>query len=178
MGMQGEAIQSGPNQPLASDATKTAGGGTGEATIGGVLNSNTTQYSTPADTDQHDAMTYTLPANTLNSDGKTLRIIAFGKTGANANTKTIRIWFDGASSIGIVTTSSGGGWKLELLVARDGVGSQKRIGSSVLATASGSQYGDDTADETAGIIIKTTAQNGTASAGDVLVECMLVELLN
>ena len=90
MGLQGEGIQGLP-QPLPANTDIRAGGGTGTAQLGGVLDVNTTEYSTPADTVEHDAMTYTIPANTLNENGKTIRVIVWGSTAANANIKQYRI---------------------------------------------------------------------------------------
>ena len=92
MGLQGEGIQGLP-EALPSDTDIRAGDGTGTAQLGGVLDVNTTQYSTPADTDPHDAITYTIPANTINTDGKIIRMKAFGTTAANANNKNFRLYF-------------------------------------------------------------------------------------
>ena len=69
-----------------------AGAGSGTAKLGGVLDANTTTFSSPEDTVENDAISYTLPANTLNTDGKIVRIKAWGQAATNVNVKTVRIY--------------------------------------------------------------------------------------
>ena len=150
--------------------------------IAGVLDVNTTQYSTPADTDTHDAVTYTLPAGTLSIDGKTVRVKAFGEFAANGNTKTVGVNFGTTGSLFTASsTPNNTDWTLEVDIIRTGVGGQKTIGfvRGVTTTSSGrAYYWAISEDETVAIDIAITVKNGTATAGDVVFEGMIVELLN
>ena len=180
MGMQGEAIQSGPNQPLAQDATKTAGGGTDEAAIGGVLDVNTTEYSTPADTAEHDAITYSLPANTLNANGKIIRLTAWGELAGNGNLKTIKLYC-GSTAINNANTAAAGqtNFRFTADIIRTGAGAQESIGYSMFKTNTfGSGFTTPAEDETGAITLKITVQNGAVSAADIVVHGMMVEVLN
>ena len=148
--------------------------------LSGVLDVNTTTFSSPADTVENDAISYTLPANTLNTDGKALRITAWGKFAANGNQKNFRVYF-GATEIQkqTVVGASLSPVMADILVVRDGVGSQKSISKTIASTThSANQIDSLSEDETGDIVIKITAQNGTAAAADIVVEGMIVELLN
>lgn len=158
-----------------------AGTGTGDAVVGGVLDVNTTQYSTPADTTEHDAISYTLPANTLNADDKVLRVRVFGRTAANANTKTAKLYFNGTVLNTMSGTYNAATWVLRAEIIRQGAGDQMAIPDIAVLNAISygiSGFSTPAADETTDLIIKVTAQNGTAAAADVIVEGMIVELLN
>ena len=159
-----------------------AGGGTGTAKLGGMLNVNTTQYSTPADTDEHDAITYPLPADTLNGNGKMLRITAWGFTGATGDNKTVKVYF-GASVVTqfAVQAMNNKIWRMQAEVIRTGVGAQISTGRSVNGTAANvitDIRNLPSEDETGAIVVKVTAQNAVANAADIVVEGMFIELLN
>lgn len=157
-----------------------AGDGSDTAQLGGILDVNTTQYSTPADTAEHDAITYTLPANTLNTDGKVLRVKAWGKMGATANAKNIRSYFGAATIASLLAdVNNNKGFMIESIIVRTGVGTQKAIGSTPINLYERVNLPSSLVeDETGTIVIKVTAQNGVATAGDIVFEGMIVELLN
>lgn len=143
-----------------------------------ILDSNVTQYSTPADTTAHDAMTYSLPANTLNADGKILRITAFGGLGATANGKTIKMFF-GSTQIAIkVTSLNNYKWHMTGIVVRTGATTQICNTISSFSNTMIDSGFSTTEDETGEIIIKITAKNSIAAAGDIIVDTMFVESLN
>ena len=177
MGLQGEGIQGLP-QPLPANTDIRAGGGTGTAQLGGVLDVNTTEYSTPADTVEHDAMTYTIPANTLNENGKTIRVIVWGSTAANANIKQYRIRLAGDTLVSSVHASNNLDFSLEAIITRTGVGTQTTRGLLVRSTTPLTVVTATTEDETSAIDLKVVLKNDVASAGDLTVYGMVVELLN
>lgn len=150
--------------------------------IARVLNVNTTTFPSPADTGTHDAVTYTLPAGTLSIDGKIIRIKAFGEFAANANTKTVGVSFGATGSLfASSSTPNNKDWELYVDIIRTGASAQKTTGfiRGVTATSSGnSHYWAITEDDTVDIDITITVKNGAASAGDVVFEGMIVELLN
>lgn len=179
MGIGGKGINGIPSA-LRSEQKIHAGGGTGTAQIGGVLDVNTTQFSTPADTSEHDAITYSMPANTFNTDGKIIRVTAFGTFGANVNTHDFRIIFGSTAIITALNKAgSGSTWELTADIFRTGVGTQKFLGHGMWG---GNDlpviYSAGSEDETTQLDIKIAVKNDVATAGDVVVEGMTVELLN
>lgn len=156
------------------------GSGSATATLAGVLTTNTTQAGTIADTNETDLWTYTLPANSLNANGKSVRIRVVGSTAANGNTKTVRLYFGGTVIRTIVNGASNNEtWGADALVVRTGAATEFATTHSIVAgtptiviTAAG-----PSADTTAAIVIKVTGQNGTASANDIVFRAALVECL-
>ena len=148
-------------------------------TVSGVLNVNTTQYSTPADTSAHDAITYDIPANALSYNGRTVRVKAYGSFGATGDSKTVTLYF-GSTAIATATSSGNAkDWVLQAEVVRTGAATQKGIGDGVAdATQAAVAYTGPTEDTTAAITAKIVAQNAVANAADIVVEGMIVELLN
>jgi hypothetical protein len=101
-----------------------AGTGSGVAVISGLLSAQGAAAANTgtAETDLH---TFTLPANSLNVDGKALRLTAAGITAANANVKTIRAYL-GATSVVVLTGALNGiGWRADVYILRAGGGGQR-----------------------------------------------------
>lgn len=148
-----------------------------------LLSSSIATTCTIADTNTTDLWTFNLPANTLNEDGKTVRITAWGTTAANVNNKTEQATFGGT----VIATrgpnaDSGFSWVLRADVMRTGASAQLAHGNSEAATTGAvAAYVLRTttiaADNTQPITLKVTGLNGTASAGDVCVNAVFVELL-
>lgn len=167
---------------LPSSSSVTEGTGTATAALGGVLTVNTTSAGTGADTNETDLWTYSLPANTLVTTGKTLRITVFGTTAANANAKTVKVYF-GSTNFAIMSggTTSGAGWSGTFLVTRTGASAQNFVrviglyGAGV--TVDNPSLLTVTETETSAIVIKVTGQNGSASANDIVFKQAIVECL-
>lgn len=150
--------------------------------MGGKLNVNTTAVgNVGAGTD--DLMTYSLPADVLGSNGKGVRITAWGTTANNANAKTVAILF-GASSLGslALTTNNAGRWRVMAEIIRTGSNAQTyniNIGNG-LSTSSllgyVNQCADITETDTAGITIKCTGV-GVAD-NDIVQKGMIVEFIS
>jgi hypothetical protein len=156
-----------------------AGTGTADATLGGTLTVSTTQTGTTAVTTEEDLWTYSLPANTLSSNGKTVRITGWISTAANANTKTVRVYF-GSTVIATRNTATASllMW-FEAYVVRTSATAQ--IGRARRDVEQGAlNYSFTTPAETltGAVTIKITGQNGTASANDIVLAGAVVELLN
>lgn len=163
---------------LSPSAVIPAGGGTGLAGIGGVLTVNTTQTQTGNNTNETDLATYSLPANTLNADGYSVRITAFGSLGANGNNKTVRVKFAGTTIVQMLRNVNGGGWHLTAEVIRTGSATQVASGTGLMDGVSGqSGFAAPTGDTTGAIAIAVTGQNGTSSAGDIVFRGLIIELL-
>ena len=153
---------------------------TAKARVGGMIGWDTTTFSSPADTVENDAIVISVDADVLSTDGKTLRITAFGTTSANTNDKTFKLYF-GSSIISnsLAVAFNDRAWRIEADVIRTGVGAQKSIGAwRATAQPDRVAYMAPSEDETGSIDVKITQENGTANAGDCVVEGMFIELLN
>jgi hypothetical protein len=157
-----------------------AGSGTATYTPSGILTVSTTSVGTDANTNEKDLWTYSLPANTLNADGRAVRL-NFTVTFANtATVKTVRVYF-GATSILFNNSTSpqnaaGSG---TYTFIRTGAAAQLALKQYVAAgtTLQAPATATPAADTTAAITIKVTGQNGTANANDIVFIAATVELL-
>jgi hypothetical protein len=158
------------------------GGGAATGLMGGVLTASIVTVSTTAVVTEEDLWTYSLPANTLNVDGKMLRVTVSGQTAANANVKTMRFYFGaGTNTLNVVTTAPNAVyWTTSFLIIRLGATSQRitRMFSTVgtVDNATGSTAATETL--SGAVVMKVTGQNGTASAGDIMLNTVVVESLN
>ena len=125
-----------------------------------------------ADATDDVLFTFSLPANSLDANGRTIIVESFGQFAANGNDKRVKIFF-GASvvfSTGVVTTNNLG-WYMRLTIQRTGSGAQIASGFGFVGAAIVSVplaiVGSET--DTGAIVIKTTGASPTSSiASDVL----------
>lgn len=140
--------------------------GTGTATFlpMGVINVNTTPVSNTG-TGETDLITYALPGGSLSANGKGVEITAWGTLAANADNKTVRMYF-GATVIAasITVTSSGSGWYAHGTVIRTGATTQV-AGAVITMNNSGAYPNGTSPTETlsGNVTIKATGQSGTGS---------------
>ena len=144
-----------------------------------------------------------MPANTLNvagvggTGGAALRIRAFGRFGATANNKTVKIIFNPATAVLGATVGSGGttllssgvvainalGFVLEAWVAKVGLpNANTQVGGQVLNIVGATIVSPPipvypTAVENADILIAVTGNAATATT-DIVLDFMSVEALN
>lgn len=106
---------------------KTAGIGSARARPGGPINVNTTAVGNVG-AGEDDLISYTVPANTLNTNGDFLDFEFFGTFAANANNKTVKCYF-GATNIfnSGAQAENGGSWKVSGKIIRTGAATQKAI---------------------------------------------------
>lgn len=131
-----------------------------------------------------DMMTYTIPANTLGSNGRTLRITAWGSTANNANAKTLAHSFGGSATLSqSMTTSIAGRWKVTLVINRTASGAQDwtyemHEGTATLSATDKSAiaHGTTSITDSATIVSKFTA--AATADNDITQEGMIVEVLN
>lgn len=148
-----------------------------------LLSINTTAVGTDADTDEKTLMSFPLPANTLLRDGQGIRIKAWGRTGANGNTKTVRIRLGGLVAGTILFTLTGAfndkDWSVEAITYRTGVGSQDMISEGKSSeTATIVTFRNGSVDETTELEVVISGQNGTGAANDIICDGLSVELIN
>lgn len=149
--------------------------------VGGLINAQTGSVGTGADTTEDVLQTYTLPANTLAATGQSLRITCGWTTGANTNTKLVKLYF-GASVVATPAQAANAQTgRLSLIVTRTAAATQKVFGNGMAGTASitpvAEYYNAGTDNLAAGVVIKCTGTNGTAAANDIIANEMLVELI-
>lgn len=147
----------------------------------GRISASTTAASTTATTVETTLQQYTLAANALANAGDSVRVTCWGTTGANANNKTTKLYF-GSSVISTATEASNAQkWWLDFVVMRRTATTQAVMMRGQAGTGSVTPLAPVTADGsetlTAAITIKCTGTNGTASAGDITAQGMIVEAL-
>jgi hypothetical protein len=159
------------------------GTGTALAIPSGVVRESvsTAQTGTAADTNETDLYSYSLPANTLSTDGKIARVTVWGSFAANGNAKTIKGYFNGDIIVSAGTSTSGQGWRMVFEIIRTGATAQISAGEIVYGNSGGSVCNAPATSSgatTGALIIKMTGQNGTASANDIVRKGAFVEILN
>jgi hypothetical protein len=162
---------------LPNDSIIDVGTGTANAGVGGGIVSNLTTTQTGANTNETDLWTYTLPANSLTTDGWGVRVTAYGSFGANATNKILKVYFGGTA---IGNTGPGAAnnlaWEIVMVMWRTGASTQKGYASTRASNFYQIvQKGTASADLTASVEIKITGTNSAANAGDIVKEGALVE---
>lgn len=164
-----------------TDSLHNAGTGTETFRPQGIINVDTTAVSTTAVTTEENLITYTFPLNSLDANGKGIWIKAAGSTGANANAKTIRLYF-GATvlmSNDITTLPNNQSWEFEAIVMRTSATTQKCISHGRVGVANQTTtYTGAGETLTSNVTIKVTGQNGVATATDITAQFMIVGFLN
>ena len=155
-----------------------ATGGTATFKPSGIINVNTTSVSLSATTSA-TLQVYSVPANTLDANGKFLHVIAFGtKSGANAGMSLVP-----QLGAGVVTTHTSStnitDWCIEFWIVRTGVGGQD-CGSYIIYNRDDTtsttlcDFASLTQDETAALNISIKC--GSKHTSDVVSsEIMIVE---
>lgn len=126
--------------------------------------------------------TYSLPANALDVVGRTVRVTASFKHGANTNNVTPKLYLGTpALATAVNATSGGAAAVISVTAMKTGASAQSYhawgIGGA-LGVVPVTAVGTATDTDTAPIVIKATCTDGTDSAGDCILETMLVEYLN
>lgn len=164
---------------VATTPASQAGLSTGTFKPEGVISVNTTSTGNGADTTEDTLLTYSLPAKALSANGKGIKIRAWGTTAANADNKTMKLYF-GSEVIATATAATNNkNWFLELEVFRTGASTQVVWGQGQVDTTNVTPYfatGAET--DTAAIVIKVTGQAGTGNANDVVAKGLVVEVMN
>ncbi len=151
---------------------------TADATISGMLlgSVDTTQHNNSG-TGETTLSSYSLPANVLSVNGKTVRVTFWGTFAANGHTKTLKVKF-GATSYTLVSSGvNGGGWEASMTITRTGATAQKGVAKGVAAANRAQTVVSSPTETLSGAItILTTGQSGTGS-NDVTQEGFFVEVL-
>ena len=126
-------------------------------------------------------MTYAIPANTLKA-GQKVRLTAWGTTAANANTKTVRLWFGANSVVDHSGTWNATPWKItaDIFVLTTGGAATQEYNGVAWPTALVQTVRQGTASnaDNVSVTVKATGQNGTASAGDIVCQGFTGEIID
>lgn len=166
------------------DSTTKAGNSTETFKGSGVIDVDSTQQGTGANTTDTALRTYSLPANALNSNGRIVRVTAWGSFAANGNTKTVRLKWNGLAGTTVTShtsTSNGTKWVIMGWIVRTGSSTQDIVGFLPMSAASqdiSSAFTTSTATDTGAIDIIVGGLNGSASASDIVYEGSIIEFLN
>lgn len=122
---------------------------------------------------------------TLIATGQSLKIHCGGTTGADTNTKTVKLYFGAASITTPAMTTSGINWEMELLVTLAATPNTVILGRGSIGGGLGSFAAlvtpiatNDTFDNlSAAVTAKCTTTQGTASANDTVLEDFMIELV-
>jgi len=151
------------------------------ATIVGTLSVQTATVGTGADTNETDLITYAVPANTLAKDGQALMVTVWGRFGANANAKTVKIyWGTTTRTIHSGSNQNDNGWMAVFYVTRTSATAQRLFGWGVRHTGNVSSVPATTnslQDTTTAVTVKVTGTNGTAVANDIQQDGMIVQYI-
>lgn len=148
----------------------------GNIALGAGSRVSTTSLATVG-TSKETLATIVLPANSMSSNGKAIRITVWGITAANANNKTVTIDF-GATTVSTLTNATNGGnMVVEAIVVRTGAATQEAIGTGITATVASSTRTTPAETLSGNINILATATTPTAG-GDFTFKGMVVEFLN
>jgi len=165
----------------ATDLKQNAGGGSETMLGSGTIDVDTTEGATSANTTETDLITYSLPSDSFNTTGDVIKVKVWGNTGANTNTKTIRLYFGSVviTSNDITTAPNNADWYFEGTVVRTGSNTQEIVAGGFMGSAI-QTFSHSTATETDGsaITIKVTGQNGTSSADDITAQGLMTEFCN
>lgn len=134
------------------------------------LSLNLASNATIADTNETTLKTYTLPANAFGANGiKGLEIEAYGRFGATANNKTVKIKFGTVVFTSGALADNAKNWAFKGKVIRVSASVQVIVGEFIHDTAVVTLSNVAGAEsETAAIVILVTGQNGTAAANDII----------
>lgn len=161
----------------AAAANLTAGTGAGIAKVGGTLKVNTSQVGNGADLTEDDLMSFTVPANTLSSNGDYLEVDCWGEFANNGNTKTLQTYFGGtlfAQDGPAVRTAAP--WHLKTVIVRTSstdvlVESEYTYSGSVVYVNNQSI----SATLANALIFKCTGTSGSSGANDVVQKLQTVK---
>lgn len=140
---------------------------------------NTAVTSGTTQNTEYVLQTFDLPANALSAVGKSVRITAYGTLAANANAKTLKLYF-GSQVISTATGMTGSGDSFEFtgVVTKTGSNTQNFVGKLLSGTAVVNITASTaTQTDTSAITIKFSSINTAAAAASATGLAMIVEYL-
>ena len=137
---------------------------------------------TDADTNEKTLFTYTLPANSLATNNHGIKILAWGTTAANANTKQVKVKFGSVTIYDSTAIASNDNpWMYETEIYRTGASAQDFLQKFGVFNAVAILPGFVSTlaeDLTANVVIEVTGQNGTGTANDIVAQGWRVDYIS
>ncbi len=147
-------------------------GGTAIIRPGGIILSSVTDVTR---TTAGGFLNLTVPANTLNGDGKTIRARAFGVT-SGAGTKLIKFSWDATDFAALIVAAGSQDWSLECIIVRESLDNQQGVQTGMeSAGAQICDVKDFTGDESTNLDLVVTLQS--IGGGDCTMKAVVVELI-
>lgn len=178
------AINGGSNSLISAVGVALGGaGGLNQGTMLAVPSVNTSAVGNAADTSEDNLMTYSLPAASMSSNGRGVRITAWGSGVSTTDVTTVRCYF-GATAVTtkVLTASQANTWKADFAVIRTGATTQVASGSILNGgtTSSVTQATASPGETLSGAVtIKCTGQRATTSSANSVQQLgMVVEFIN
>ena len=144
----------------------------------GLLSTTIASVSSAATTSEQTLASYVLPGGTLNL-GTKLRVKVSFSGGATGDNKTYKCYFGASVMTSGTQTNNGTNGSCELIVTKTGTSTQIVWGNMIVGTTNITGYvnlsGTDV--DASPITIKFTGTQGTASAGDIVMNDFSVERL-
>lgn len=174
----GEAANRWSNAYFAGDVQIGAGSGSATPIAVGRLTTSTTAVGNVG-AGEDDLISYSLPANTLTSNNRGVRVTAWGTAANTAAAKTLKLYF-GATAVvtTALTANQVGSWRVVCEVIRTGAATQDAIAQLIQGGATtlvDAEFTTPTETLTGAVVIKCT---GTATNNDDIVqEGLVVESL-
>src|SRR6202035_540254 len=136
-----------------------------------ILATQLVSAATGANTTETDLQTFTLPANLFDAVGRGIRFKMWGATGADANTKTVRVYFGTGNKIydstGVI--SNNGSWMVMGEIYKIGTNLQASWTTGIFINSWPSTDAQQNSQTESGtIVLKVTGQNSTAVASDIV----------
>lgn len=145
--------------------------------VTGVLYKDGSSSATGAGTSEQVLKTYSIPAGYL-VVGNVLRLRAWGTCAANANNKTMKLYFGAAVITTPTAATNNKNWFLDMTVIVTAAATQTVGATGIVDTTSVTPYFvAATEDTTAAIVAKVSGTDGTDSAGDIACKGFTIEVL-
>lgn len=172
---------------LGEDVEVSAGGGTEKFKFTGLIDYDDTQAANVG-AGEDTLRTFTVPANTLNAAGRTLRFRAVGTLAANTNAKQVRVrWGGGAGTVVAHINQNSASltrWEVTVELSRIGANSQRVVGRAFYHFPAGTSntphstmaVATDTQTDSANVDLVLTGE-GVAD-NDIVYEASWIEMAN
>jgi len=142
----------------------------------GNISANTTTIGSSATNTTQTLLSYSLPANSLNTNNNGIQITAWGRCAGNAAPKTI------ALNVGAMFESTGAAngnataWKVTGMVYRTSANNQKGFFEATHSNALvAPKSSTDTSVDTSAITISVTCLDASAAQSNILIDGMTIE---
>lgn len=140
---------------------------------------NTTQAGTPASVNPTTLWSYSLPANSLDYDGKAVRVTAWGTMSASVGVKSAALMFNADTIAQRGTGQTSVSWWLQAIVTRTGASALQNVGFDMTGTSVASTGATISfpAINTASAITISIVGTGLGVANDVVYLGSTVEIM-